>query len=78
MELLTENYGLIITGLIAVAAAVKLVFSIPYLQLIKEVIDIYASYEKGKHGGFDDTEYMALGKEVVEAIESAKALKKVK
>jgi len=50
-----------------------------YFKFAKELLDIYISYKNSmKNGVFTQSEKVALADELIEAIESAKGLKKVK
>ena len=75
MEFLLSNYEIIVTAIIAIFTAFKWLAGIKYINFGKEAVDVYAKYnEYGKDGVWDDNEYLNLGKEVVEMVESGKGL----
>ena len=75
MEFLMDNWGTIILAITTLLGVFKWAAGIKYVNFAKEVGDIYISYQKGSAkdspGGksFTDQECLALGREVVEAVE---------
>jgi hypothetical protein len=73
MDFLFDNWEIIVAGIVAVFTAFKWISAIKYVTLAKETGDIYIKYQEGAENGvWEDSEYSALGKEVVEAIEAGK------